>query len=139
MTDHGNETPPDDSSGREYALAAGEPSVDRAGEVGRPAPSAESRPAEMTDDPMDADPWAKAPFQFSVGHLLLLTTAASLVLGILQLFPAEYAAGLAGLGALLCMAFLIIWKPDQAWAYLAWWVMLAIYALVSVTAAIGKM
>jgi len=135
MSTDGNDTPPADSSRQEYTLSADDLSADRLDEVERLAPSAASR----LDDPMDADPWAKEPFQFSVGHLLMLTTAASLVLGILQLFPAEYAAGLAGLGALLCMIVLIVWKPVHAWAYLAWWVMLAIYALVSVTAAIEKM
>jgi hypothetical protein len=72
-------------------------------------------------------------FQFSVAEMLLLVGVVALFLGILGCFPREYAAGLAGLGALVSMLVLILLKPTQPIIRLGWWIVLAIYALMALT------
>ena len=72
-------------------------------------------------------------FQFSVAEMLLLVGVVALFLGVLGCFPREYAAGLAGLGALASMLVLILLKPTQPIVRLGWWIVLAIYALMILT------
>ena len=72
-------------------------------------------------------------FQFSMGEMLLLVGTVALFLGVLGCFPREYAAGLAGLGALASMLVLILLKPTQPIIRLGWWIILLIYALMVVT------
>lgn len=72
-------------------------------------------------------------FQFSVAEMLLLVGLVALFLGILGCFPREYAAGLAGLGALASMLVLILLKPTQPIVRLGWWIVLAIYAMMVLT------
>jgi hypothetical protein len=71
-------------------------------------------------------------FQFSIAEMLLLVGAAALFLGILGGFPREYAAGLAGFGALVSMLVLIRLKPTRPIVRLGWWIVLLIYAMMVV-------
>ena len=72
-------------------------------------------------------------FQFSIAEMLLLVGAVALFLGVLGCFPPEYAAGLAGLGALASMLVLILLRPTQPIIRLGWWIVLVIYALMVLT------
>jgi hypothetical protein len=85
------------------------------------------------------EPTEKEPFQFSLAELLLLTALVSVLLGILGCFPQQYAAGLAGLGALVSMLALAILKPTRAIMYVGWWFVLGIYLLSCVRAIVGGM
>jgi hypothetical protein len=75
-----------------------------------------------------------ARFQFSLAELLMLVAGTSLVLGILGCFPPEYAAFLAGAGALVSMVVLAVLRPSRPIVYLGWWVILGIYLLMCVMA-----
>jgi hypothetical protein len=68
-------------------------------------------------------------FQFSMAELFLLVALVSFVLGLLNCIPPQYAAGLAGLGALVSMVVIAVLKPTRPIIYLAWWVVLGIYLL----------
>lgn len=80
-----------------------------------------------------ASPKERAKFQFSLKELLLLVTAAALLLSVIQSLPeslaGEYLAGLAGLAALLSMGALAATKPDRAIVHLAWWLMMVVYLI----------
>lgn len=92
-------------------------------------------PAPSTDvnEIVTAAEKEESRFQFSIAEMLLLVGAVALFLGVLGLFPREYAAGLAGLGALASMLVLILLKPTQPIVRLGWWIVLAIYALMVLT------
>ena len=72
-----------------------------------------------------------ARFQFSLKELLLLITAAALLLSVIQSLPEslapEYLAGLAGLAALLSMGVLAAMQPKRAIVHLVWWLMMVAY------------
>jgi lipopolysaccharide export LptBFGC system permease protein LptF len=90
------------------------------------------------DELLEANVADEARFQFSLAELLLLTAMASLILGILGCFPRQYAAGLAGLGALISLIVLAVLKPQRPVIYLGWWVILGIYLLSCVAAMIPE-
>ena len=71
-----------------------------------------------------------ARFQFSLAELLMLVAGASIVLRILGCFPPEYAAALAGVGALLSMIVLAVLKPSRPIVYVGWWAIFGIYLLM---------
>ncbi len=89
------------------------------------------------DEFPDIKPAEKEPFQFSLAELLLLTALASILLGILGCFPHQYAAGLAGLGALVSMLVLSILKPNRAIIHVGWWVVFGIYLVSCLRAMIA--
>jgi len=74
------------------------------------------------------------PFQFSLGELLLLLVLSAVALGSLQLLPAEAAAGLAGLIALVSLALLLTIPMPRPGLILAWWIILAIYVVTAAVA-----
>ena len=86
--------------------------------------------------PEEVDPWAPRPeeYQFSLAELMLLVTAAAVVLGILRLFPPKWSAMAAGLGALVCLIALAVRNPSWAILYVGWWVLFLIYVLTCAAA-----
>ena len=86
------------------------------------------------DELLDSQEKEAARFQFSLAELLMLVAVASIVLGILGCFPPQYAAFLAGLGALVSMIVLAVLKPSRPIVYLGWWVVFGIYLLMCVAA-----
>jgi hypothetical protein len=74
------------------------------------------------------------PGQFSLAELMLLVTLVAMLLGILGLFPPDYAAGLAGLGALASTIVLTFVKSHTTVFRVLWWAMLFIYALTCIVA-----
>ena len=81
------------------------------------------------DELMESARPAQPSFQFSMAEMFLLVAVVSIVLGLLNCFPPQYAAGLAGLGALVSMLVIAILKPTRPIVYVAWWVVLGIYLL----------
>jgi len=92
-----------------------------------------SRPSRDINEVFTEAEKEQSRFQFSVAEMLLLVGAVALFLGVLGCFPREYAAGLAGFGALASMLVLILLKPTQPIVRLGWWIVLAIYVLQVVT------
>jgi hypothetical protein len=90
-------------------------------------------PSQDINEVITAAEKEESRFQFSIAEMLLLVGAVALFLGILGCFPPEYAAGLAGLGALASMLVLILLKPTQPIIRLGWWIVLVIYALMVAT------
>lgn len=90
-------------------------------------------PSKDINEVITAAEKEESRFQFSIAEMLLLVGAVALFLGVLGCFPPEYAAGLAGLGALASMLVLILLKPTQPIIRLGWWIVLVIYALMVLT------
>ncbi len=124
MVDEPNGTSGENRADDEYVVLP--PDSDR---VDRVLP----RPTRDINEVFTAAEREQSRFQFSVGEMLLLVGAIALFMGALGYFPREYAAGLAGLGALASMLVLILLKPTQPIVRLGWWIVLAIYVLMVAT------
>ena len=65
---------------------------------------------------------------------ICLITLASLLLGILSCFPRPYAAGIAGLVALISLPVTMLTRFRSQVTMLAWWVILGVYLITSLVA-----
>lgn len=77
-------------------------------------------------------------YQFSLGQMLLLAAVVSFVLSILNLLPPQYAAGVAGLGALVSLIVISVLKPAQAIVHVTWWAMLLVYLMMCLAAILNQ-
>jgi hypothetical protein len=121
MVEEPNEKSESEEPGNTYPVLPPEPEqLDRK----LPAPATDINEVVTTAEKEESR------FQFSIAEMLLLVGVVALFLGILGCFPQEYAAGLAGLGALASMLVLILLKPTQPIVRMGWWIILGIYALM---------
>ena len=77
-------------------------------------------------------------FQFTLADLFILTTASAVLLGIMRMvaWKWQFAAGLGGVGALVCLAVITYVEPERRIALTIWWSILAFYLLACLAAVI---
>ena len=127
MTGEDHNAGPPETPDDEYPIAPPDPeSVDYRASV-----------LPIIPQPPEAEPAQIDRFQFSMAEGFLLVTFAAVFLGILGYFPRATAAALAGLGMLAAAAMISYCKPVPAIFHVAWWVMLAIYAITCVAALVA--
>ncbi|MCX7425863.1 MAG: hypothetical protein NTW96_09635 [Planctomycetia bacterium] len=92
------------------------------------------------DDPFEPEPEAKAPFQYSLADLFILTAGVALLFGVMSMlgWHWEYAAGLAGLGAFISVVLLTTYEPEQHGIRVACWAMFVFYLLTCMAAIITR-
>ena len=127
MTDSDDSPIGANNQGNDYPLAADDSAPPWQRPVNLPLVA---RQAE--EEIPSADQW-----QFTLSELFLLTAVFALLLGLLKMFPREWAAGLAGAGALVSMIVLAVLKPTRMIVYLGWWAMLIVYLMVCLAAILG--
>jgi hypothetical protein len=90
------------------------------------------------DDPFEPEPEAKAPFQYSLADLFILTAGVALLFGVMSLLAWRWdlAAGAAGLGAFISVILLTTYEPEHHGLRFACWAMLVIYLLSCMAAII---
>ena len=83
----------------------------------------------------------KYRFQFTIADLFKLTTATAVLLAIMKIMAGywQYAAGLAGIGALVCLIIITVAEPERRIVQVIWWTMLALYVLASLAAFVTAM
>jgi hypothetical protein len=113
------------------------PPLSLAPEVERePSVAQERATNHPTDPPFGSEPPDDIGFDvhkhFTMGQLLMLMTAATIVLGVLRLLPASVGTFLVGFVVLVGMLFATDQRTAPAIVRLAWWMLLGIY-LISAT------
>ena len=88
----------------------------------------------IPEPPPEEVPPESDRFQFTMAEWFLLVTFAAVFLSMLGYVPRATFAALAGLGLLAFAAVISYYKPSRAIFRLAWWVLLAIYALTAIAA-----
>ncbi|MCH8922076.1 MAG: hypothetical protein IIA67_02870 [Planctomycetes bacterium] len=103
---------------------------DRAAERNADRPSA---PASPDDDGFDAQK------HYTMGQLLMLMTAATVVFGVMRLLEPSFGTSLVGLVLLVTMFFATDRRSAPAIVRLAWWMLLAIYVISAVVTVRGML
>lgn len=77
-------------------------------------------------------------FQFTLADLFIITTASALLLGIMKMltWKWQYAAGLGGIGAFVCLIVLTYAGTERRTAKTIWWSILTFYLLACLAAVI---
>ena len=77
-------------------------------------------------------------FQFTLADLFIITTASAVLLGIMKMltWKWQFAAGLGGVGAFVCLIVLTYAETERRIAKTIWWSILTFYLLACLAAVI---